>query len=247
MARRLSSKPTPNDDADALSDLGLEAPDYADPDAESGDPLATGLGENTATVEGISAFDGGRVEDEALAKGYGSDPSTHRRIIFMKMGARGQEVGATRVPVAGGVRVIRFTPFSITEPLPPEFVNSVTRAIPSRGDYGHYWQHLWLEPEEGNCGGKMGFKDKISGQFIQSCPYKNCPHHPMPKGIHHSVHQAHLFIGRIKSVSVIQRYVRDFDPRPAVARFANLVITHREAARLDAAGLGARQNSSLVN
>lgn len=217
------------------------------------------LGENVGVATGMHTFEsaGGRLMTPPEGQDDFFKPDdTWRKLICMKMGKPNHRgVGKLYVWAPGGNQTIKFKPFGISPLLHPKYVESVLK-IPenaNRGRHGYYWQWFWPTPpklqvdnsgnelksgERGSCMGKMSFLDKVSGQKVNSCIYGNCPIHKQPQGIHHSIHQAQLFLARLKSDSVIRRYIKDFDPRPDVAHFATLVLTQRAKRLREQMGLG---------
>jgi hypothetical protein len=95
---------------------------------------------------------------------------------------------------------------------------------------------------QSDCRGLVTFPDKVegrpTGRMIKTCPLANCPTHPRPEGIHHSVWMAQTFIAQTKSVDAIRRYIREYDPRPDVSTFAQIVIERRTAIAERERGLG---------
>lgn len=95
---------------------------------------------------------------------------------------------------------------------------------------------------QSDCRGLAAYPDKVEGKptghMIKTCPLANCPSHPRPEGIHHSVWMAQTFISQIKRVDAIRRYIREYDPRPDVVSFAQRVIERRTAMEERERGLG---------
>lgn len=95
---------------------------------------------------------------------------------------------------------------------------------------------------QSDCRGMAAYPDKVEGKatghMIKTCPLANCPSHPRPEGIYHSVWMAQTFISQIKRVDAIRRYIRDYDPRPDVVNFAQRVIERRTAMEERERGLG---------
>ena len=149
----------------------------------------------------------------------------------------------------GGLRVPKWQRLWETPPeqamLPRR--NRLGQIIPKKDEHGRPVLGVDGKPVpvmelQSDCRGLATYMEKIEGKptghVIKTCPLANCPSHPRPEGIHHSVWQAHKFISLMRNVSAIRRYVREYDPRPDVASFAQRVIDRRIAIEEKERGLG---------
>lgn len=172
------------------------------------------------------------------------------RVICMKLAPRGRDAGALHFWAGSGMATIRFKSFQRSQPLHPEIVKNCTRQKPNR-TYGPAIPTLWPEPPigqmdgnvenrsvRGDCRGVMRWLDKISGRHIDTCPYGNCPRHPLPSGIFHSIWQAQRFIANLRTPAAISRYLRTYDPRPEVHVFGLLVQEQRRKREIERMGIG---------
>lgn len=243
-------------------DLDLDAmPDYLDTeddDQPAGTEAPTSARE--ATVAGHAAYEISGADRERM--GGNASPKPHwPRVICMRMGKPGQKVATLSNWGQHGVEMLKFDPFAISPKLHPKLVESITKRRQDRR-YGTHWYDYHLEPPtsmvdmrtgrvlepevRGNCNNEQFMTDPVTGRRIQTCIYGNCPHHPLPEGIFHSVWMAQKFIASRKNDSVITRYVQIWDPRALVVAFAHMVIAQRQKSLLDQMGSGGQGNSTLV-
>lgn len=204
-----------------------------------------------ATLKALQAqFEGGKIEPQ--------DDWT--RVICMRMGRPGKKTGSLYGWGAYGLDRMDFTPFARSPVLHPLLVKSITTPKPHRR-YGFFWNHFWREPPKnmvdpktgkelagghrGTCNGRMTFRDQVTGHPISTCVYANCPHHPLPPGLWHSIWMAQLFVSRLRNDSVIKQYVKRYDPRPEVGHFASLVITERNRRLMEDMGMGGQEQTNL--
>lgn len=263
-------------DAAALAalDLDLEGGvgDYTDDERDPADErqrafdaASKGRKVNEATVGDQTVYEIGEAGSKALqaqfTEGHIQPGDDWLRVICMRMGRPDKHTAALHGWGAFGIDVLKFTPFAISPPLHPRLVASITKPREDRR-YGTPWMDYWLAPpkvmvdertgkplpgnQRGDCKGQQSFHDPISGQRIQTCIYGDCPRHPMPDGISHSVWMAQKFLALLKSDSVIRAYIRHFDPRPEVGHFAQLVISQRQQSIMEAMGTGATGTPDLV-
>jgi len=262
-------------DAAALAalDLDLEGGvgDYTDSERDGAEERRAGFNSakeritNEAVVGDQNVYEVGEAGSKALQGQFESgriQPADDwLRVICMRMGRPGKHTAALHGWGAFGIDVLKFNPFAISPPLHPRLVASITKPREERR-YGTPWMDYWLAPptvmvdertgkplpggERGDCKGEQSFFDPISGQRIQTCIYGDCPRHPMPDGISHSIWMAQRFIALLKSDSVIRAYIRNFDPRPEVGHFAQLVIAQRQQSIMEAMGTGATGQPDLV-
>lgn len=257
-------------DVDALRALDIDldaAPGYLDEPAEqtrarmeAAEKKADELGSRQAVADGTITFDLSGADAAALRADVkpGAD---WPRVICMRMGKPGQKVAGLHTWGSHGLTTLKFTPFSISPPLHPVFVTSITKPRENRR-YGTHWYDFFVEPpvhmvdmrtgavlepkRRGDCGNTQTFRDSVTGRPIQTCIYGDCPRHPVPRGLFHSVWQAQRYLALLKNDSVLQRYVADFDPRPLVGAFAQLVITQRQKKLLEDMGVGTAGNPNIV-
>lgn len=233
---------------EAVEALKAELPDLGPREAINGDQIAYEVADRDMKSLAAAAKEG-RLKPE---EGW-------KRVIFMRMGRPGKVSGVLHYWGDGGIQPLRFTPFARSEPLHPLFINSITKKRVRR-PYGEPLFDFVVEPpsalvdkkgneiagKPGDCKGKLGWVDPISKRFVSTCLYSECPHHKRPDGIWHSIWQAQRFLSKLKTESVIRSYVTNFDPRPEVSAFAQLVIDQRQKKLREAAGLGASVNLNLT-
>lgn len=268
MAQRKKDAPSnPTvDDLRALESIGLQTKKPNKP----GPPRAVEDHESTlrfSTVGTVSSFQVSEAGMKALQAQFEAgeikqDPSWPR-IICMRYGKKDRVVASLGDWGPYGIETMRFTPFSVSarriHPLLAASIMKRRREAP----HGRAFYDWVIEPpvdmvdtengmrpvepkKRGDCGGELGWQDKISGTWIQTCPYGNCPRHPLPPGIAHSIYQAQKFLGTLKSEHVIQAYIRDYDNRPDVAYMANLVIAERRRRLQEAMGTGATGSPDII-
>lgn len=244
-----------DEDQDALRELELDI------GGDEGRPAdAERLSNDVEAEESVSA-DIAHIRN-AIMKSEGTlvRDDTWQRVICMRMGPEGRNTAALHsVPTENGLMTIKFKPFQRSRPLHPKYVQAVTRTRTGRR-FGIQITDFAVEPPRealndklqpipgtrGDCKGRLSFKDPNTGTRVMTCPYGDCPRHPLPQGIYHSIWQAQNFISHLRSDSVIREYVRRFDPRPEVAAFAQLVIDYRVRTAMEATGLGSGTNKTLV-
>jgi len=252
-----------------LEELGLNDADRKAEASEEAKRIAS-LGPREAIPAGSTSFEVGDADLKELQaqfkRGGIEQGPDWQRVICMRMGRPGKETAKLFGWGAYGLDHLSFTPFAHSPKLHPLLVKCVTRQREHRR-YGYAWNDYWIEPPvhmikslatgekllgkdgkplRGDCKDNTFFLDKISGRRVKTCVYADCPHHPLPNGIWHSIHQAQRFVSLLKSEAVIRAYVRDFDPREDVAMFASLVIAQRQKAVMDAAGVGQNAATNMV-
>lgn len=268
--------PPVDDDLAAMEALGLEIDySGSDEDIQAAETEETrrlkAMGPREAWHKGSIPFEVAEADLKGLQAQFKQgiiEPSKDWiRVICMRMGEPGKVTASLQAWGARGLDTMKFTPFARSEPLHPLLVANISRQREPRA-YGYPWIDFWPEPPgnmvnhkdgsalrdedgdpvviRGNCNGKMGFYDKLSKRRISTCIYGDCPHHPMPPGIFHSIHMAQKFISQLKTESVIRAYISNFDPRPEVMQLAQLIISRRQKTLMDAMGLGTSGPNGLV-
>lgn len=257
-----------NADAVALSAFGLVdglSADFGLDVAEASVDRVEAMGPREAVPGDAISYEISNAELKSLqaqfVKGELKPEDDWQRVICMRMGRPGQVTASLHGWGPYGLQPLRFTPFAISPLLPPQLVHSITKRRPSR-PYGQPIFDYWTEPpkylvnpktgeeiegkKRGTCLNKSSFTDQNTGSRVRTCIYGNCPHHPLPDGLFHSIWMAQKFIAQLKSPTVIQAYIEKFDPRPEVAAFAQAVINHRERSLRDAMGTGSTNNADLT-
>lgn len=108
-------------------------------------------------------------------------------------------------------------------------------------------RHWVLAPPEGNCRGRLTFKDM--GREWEMCYYAGCPAHPMPKSrvlpeedgvrtpdVTWSIFHALHFLRSLHTDAAILRFVETFDKREAVYTFGHRLRLERQKAKRERAG-----------
>lgn len=271
MTRPSSKKPSTAGEPDGAGDLtasdraSLEALGLGDlPGLSLPDPNRD-YETPTAVVGPVTYFDASHADRPDKAgkvldsKGRPVDKTEWPRIILMKMGRRGHRAGGVMAPTEKGLVQLHFEPFAISDKLPPEFVDSVTKVKGKGGRYSYMVPWFWKAPpehmihrktlekisdERGNCHNRWFIKD-ADGNEVQTCPYANCPHHPMPAGISHSIWMAQKFVTMLQTDTVIQRYIAEFDGRALVSQVASRVIEARSQRMMRELGMTHGQNPNI--